>query len=350
MSNPDRPDRSSPQIDQAASAWLLRLDRGLTPEEQDAYTQWLTEDERHREAMKAFQWSWEEFDRLAGMQTNEHAHIDPDLLEPQPRRYWWQAWTGQTRYLIPLAAAIAVGLFVVFSRSNSEPASTNPSLSPVQQLLLARIQHEPLTDGSTVFLNRGSSITTDFSTAERRVELVSGEANFTVAKDPDRPFIVQAGDVRIRAVGTAFNVRYSADGVDVIVTEGIVVFDSDIDSSALAKTNLVAGDRALVKLEGGKPRLSLQQLDEAALQRELQWQPRLLDFDDQPLRKIVAAFNESNQLKIEINDPDLADLRLSSAFWSDNVEAFVRLMNTNFGLEVVWLDETTISLKRRDSI
>ena len=56
----------------------------------------------------------------------------------------------------------------------------------------------------------------------RNVRIDKGEAWFQVAKDKKRPFVVAAGDVRVRAVGTAFSVRRLEEGADVQVTEGVV--------------------------------------------------------------------------------------------------------------------------------
>jgi transmembrane sensor len=46
----------------------------------------------------------------------------------------------------------------------------------------------------------------------RQVKLDRGEAWFQVAKDPQRPFVVESGPVRVRAVGTAFSVRRREGG------------------------------------------------------------------------------------------------------------------------------------------
>ena len=70
-------------IEIAASEWLARLDRGLTPEEQDGYTEWLGENAAHREAIGRYLNDWDDFDRLAGIHLKHHARIDPDLLAPE---------------------------------------------------------------------------------------------------------------------------------------------------------------------------------------------------------------------------------------------------------------------------
>lgn len=69
-----------------------------------------------------------------------------------------------------------------------------------------------LPDGSTVWLNAGSSIVYDpgFRGDTREVTL-QGEAYFDIVKMPQKPFIVHAGDINIRVLGTAFNVKSYAE-------------------------------------------------------------------------------------------------------------------------------------------
>ena len=89
-------------------------------------------------------------------------------------------------------------------------------------------------------LNAGGEVSEHFTTAERRVRLVRGEAHFTVTKDAARPFVVEAGAVRLRALGTAFNVRFEPSAVEVLVTHGRVQVEPPGD-----------GDDAADRLGGG---------------------------------------------------------------------------------------------------
>ncbi len=65
-----------------------------------------------------------------------------------------------------------------------------------------------LPDGSIVWINSASAIeyTTNFAGTERRVKL-KGEAYFDVAKNPDKPFVVETNGLTVTALGTAFNVN-----------------------------------------------------------------------------------------------------------------------------------------------
>ncbi|WKK58558.1 FecR family protein [Sphingobacterium sp. BN32] len=102
----------------------------------------------------------------------------------------------------------------------------NSSSNPVYRFKIPKRSFYALTlsDGTKVWLNPESQLTYvfGFSAKERRVRL-KGEAYFEVAKDLDRPFIVQIDGMQIKAVGTAFSVtNYSKDESKVILTEGKV--------------------------------------------------------------------------------------------------------------------------------
>lgn len=334
---------ASDPIAHAAAEWVLRLDRGLTPAEQDDYTQWLAADPRHRDALAAARWGWDELDRLAGIQDSVHAVPDPDLLRPRRRashvlRFWPQA--------LGLAAAAAVIALIGWPRRATMPPAVERAPS---YALAAPIEERSLEDGSVIALNRGAVIEVEFTPAERRVHLVRGEANFAVAKQPARPFVVHADGVDVQAVGTAFNVRLEPKSVEVLVTEGRVQVTPPVAAraAALPVSFVEAGRRTVVSLDvaAPAPQVSAVSAEEAA--RALAWQPRLLDFTDEPLAAIVAEFNRRNPVRLVIADPAVAALRLSATVRSDNVEGFVRLLEADFDVRADWRGETEITLRRK---
>lgn len=342
---PSEFDENSP-IEVAASAWLSRIDRGLTPEEQDTYTEWLGKDGTHREAMARYQNGWDDFDRLAGIHLKHHARIDPDLLQPVTqqengakkliRRIAWGA-------TFPFAALIAVAVYLA---QPEEPSGLK--LHPAVELL-ARIEQRTLADGSIMEINRGAEISVAYGASERRVFLKRGEANFDVAKDPARPFIVNVAGIDVRAVGTVFSVKLSADEVDVIVTEGVVnvkPVDLPISSDRLvADSFLEVGQRAKVNLRDAILAVKITSINRLEINEMHRWQPRLLEYDSVELGEIVEEFNLCNPIQIKIEDPSLRTINLSSSFWSDNVEGFVRLMESSFGMEAEWRGSREIVLR-----
>lgn len=93
-----------------------------------------------------------------------------------------------------------------------------------------------LPDGSKVWLNSNSRITyaSDYNSKKRNITL-EGEAYFDVAKNPNLPFIVDAGGVKVKAIGTKFNVRAYRDEMSIrtALVEGKVLTYSSKDKILL---------------------------------------------------------------------------------------------------------------------
>ena len=307
-----------------AASWVMRHDRGLSPAEQDEFLQWLAADPCNGEAMARHRRAWENFDRLAGLHASVPAVPDPDLLAPRarPQRTWRRlAW-----WAVPLAAAAAI-MLVVANRSGPVPVtSAGASLAAAQ---LTPIEERTLEDGSTIRLNRGATVHVAFTPDERRVRLERGEADFAVAKDSARAFVVESGGIKIRAIGTAFNVRLTEHAIEVIVTEGVVALARGDAGAAGDWPALSAGERALVpRAASAAPAVG--QLSKEELDRRLAWQPRLLGFADESLTTIVNEFNRHNPVVLRVADPALRELRLTVRFRSDNVSGFLRLLAADF--------------------
>lgn len=315
------------QIEQAAAQWIVRLERGLTATEQDKFIDWLTADPRHGDEFNAQKAGWNRLNLLADWRPEHGAQPNCDLLAPPPppRARRWRVLLGGS--LVALAAALALGFFLGGGGSSPVPVAS-VAVTPI-----ALIEQRTLEDGSVVTLNRGAEIVVHYTAQTRHVELLHGEAHFDVAKNPGRPFVVAAHGVAVRAVGTAFNVRLARETVEVLVTEGRVgVTPAGAAPGGPAPIHLGANERTVVSLARPvAPQVTALRADELAA--SVAWQPRLLEFNDAPLAAIVAEFNRANApIRIEIADDELARRLLNTAIRSDNVEGFVRLLESGFGI------------------
>ena len=224
---------------------------------------------------------------------------------------------------------MALASITCLARSYADPVVAT-ALAPA--VLAAPLERRVLEDGSIVELTRGAEIEVSFDVAHRRIRLLRGEANFTVGRNPTRPFLVNAGGVEVRAVGTVFNVAlYSAD-VEVVVSEGRVVIKPAIVSPAATEDLLLsAGDRAVVpRMDIGTPQVAPLRATPTAAQSPRRSQR--LEFNGTPLSEVVAAFNRRNPVQLVIGEPETGRMRVSGVFSSDNVEGFVRLLETASGI------------------
>lgn len=363
---PDAPSEASVL---AAARWAIRTAEGLTAGEQGELARWLAADPAHESLLREHQGAWARFDPLAvaaaaAPATENGAALGEVTPFPAPSAaaasHAAPAWRRSLYACagVALAAALAVGVFLTATRRAEQPA-----IARVAALSLpALCEQQTLLDGSTVELNRGAAIATEFLPSERRVRLLRGEATFTVAKDPARPFVVVAGGVDVRALGTVFNVRLGQEAADVLVTEGsvrvaapvpAVAADAEADANAAvdvadsASHVLTAGQQVVMPAEPGATAGQVTSLSLAEIERRLSWQPRLLRFDDAPLVDIVDAFNRRNPVRLVVVDPQLCALRLTLTFRSDNVAGFVRLIGDNYGIRAEPRSEHEVVLQRK---
>jgi transmembrane sensor len=317
------------RIKAESSAWSIARDRGLTPDEQDRLLDWLAADPRHSEWLAKHQQGLKRLRLLAHWRPEHSTRPNPDLLAAPLKS---KARTYHLRWLAPIGLAASFAL-VTFWWSRSDPSPPGPE--PV-------IVRKVLEDGSTIDLNHGADVEITYTTERRDIRLLRGEATFKVAKNPERPFIVTASGVTVRAVGTAFNVNLSEQAVAVMVTEGRVKVDGPAQNSNLPNATsapeipiLEAGERTTISLT---PNLTvpptIETVPPAEMNRVLAWQPRQLEFNDTPLAQVAAEFNATNRLKIVIDDPILAAMPMGASLRSDNVEGFVRILESTFGLTV----------------
>jgi transmembrane sensor len=347
MNNRPPPSPSHRSIEREAAAWVVREERGLTAAEQDVLSHWLSADPSHGEILRERRWAWREFDRIAGLPTTLTPAPDPDLLAPRairskvhsPRRRV-SAWAA--------AAAVVAASFLLWLSTAPRAIPSGPLASPrLSTALAAPCEQRTLEDGSLVQLNRGTQLSIDFTAGVRRVRLVRGEAHFAVAKNPERPFVVEAGGVTVRAVGTAFNVQLTSAAVEVVVAEGRVAVDREAEAHSNPMASVLdAHQRVVVPLREtglGPPAVTL---SEAELTARLVWQPRMLDFTDVPLASVLEELNRRNPVQLIPESAALRELRVNASIRSDNVEGIVRLLESSFDLRAVWRSETEIVLRR----
>lgn len=332
-------------VEQQAAAWVLRIDRGLTPAEQDEFLQWLTIDRRHGSALARHKQNWSRLNVLGQWRPEHSPRPNRDLLAPSPQAALHLP-APKRSWLLPLslAAALALGAFVWWQRPIS-PGEISGGRA------IASITQRTLEDGSVVELNRGAEISVLYTPGERRVQLERGEAHFTVAKNKARPFIVSAGGVAVRAVGTAFNVRLDAATVDILVTEGRIQVNQPRPEGTTANLGpavLDAGQQTSVPLTPSATLPAVSLVTPAQSAEMLAWQPRMLDFTATPLLGIVSAFNRHNApIRLVVDNPALARVQISASLRSDNVEGFIRMLEGGFGVQAERTGDTITLRKAR---
>lgn len=173
-----------------------------------------------------------------------------------------------------------------------------------------------LHDGSVVTLNTNSEISVRFAKRERRITLARGEAFFDVARDRDRPFIVEAALTQVEVIGTRFSVRREGQAVDVALVSGKVQVGSGPRGSS-PRVMMKPGDRWRGNGDGGV-------LDRPSLEPIIAWRQGEVILDRMSLADAIGEMNRYSKIPIRLDAPGKANRRISGVFRIGDSESFAQ--------------------------
>lgn len=345
----ESPEKNSPNdrgcddaMRDTAARWVVRQDRTLSAAEVAELAAWLDADARHGDALDRARGSWKKFREIGAAVRR--------MPEPATEAGggWRWVMTGG------LAAAAAVLLWSGVGRVPEHAAPGNDGRPAAMAAAQAGMRTLP--DGSVARLKGGAELAVAFTATERRVAVVRGEVFFEVTKDAARPFLVAAGNVTVRAVGTAFAVRFDARAVDVLVTEGTVRVtppsaepaDEGAPGGAAGSALVEAGHRATVEIlsDAGLSPVTVSAVSAAEIARSLAWQAPMVDLAGATVGELAAGFAQRTGRRIEVADRALAAVRIGGRLPDDDVEGFVRALEEVYGVRVERRADGVIVLRK----
>lgn len=218
----------------------------------------------------------------------------------------------------------------------------NPSPIASGEFVTRTAEHRELTlaDGSKVTLGAHSKLAIDLKPDARELVLEEGEAYFSVAKDPTRPFTVRALNGAITAVGTEFNVRALEGRVTVTVTEGsvnisdatrsVVPLDTEPEFEPL---RLAQGEQITFEALENTPVTTAAKVERVALNESARWREGWLVYRNEPLRYVVADISRYTKEEIQLAG-SAAEIHFSGAVSKDNIDEWVQALATVAPVEV----------------
>lgn len=310
---------------------LIRfISNQCTGPERQQVEQWLEKDPRNRQLLEEMRTIWD----ATGGDPLGAADSDPDVgfdvvrdwqrlrdrigeELPRPARSTGihkmpsavrSGWGQLLRTAAVILIASVIGIFAWQNYSHG-PEDASPEM---REIVMARGQRANivLPDGTNLILNADSRIRVPeaFSAEKREVQLLEGEAWFDVARDPDRPFLIQTAGSVVEVLGTAFSVRsYPEDhGVRVVVQEGRVSFGPEADENS----RIVLTADQMAHYQFSNRRLIAEEVEDVELY--LSWTDGYLKFKNTPLSEVALQLERKYNVSVKMADPELADLRLTA--------------------------------------
>jgi transmembrane sensor len=338
---------SDTEIEATAAAWLAKREAdGWTAEHQGGLEAWLEQSTAHRIAYLRVCEAWKRFGELDSLAQGRAPGAIPE------RGTWvWRALPQAPSLEAPRSGAVAlrawphrIGRFAAAAMLLVVLAAVGLTSwyggrqGTSYRTEVGQIRSIPLEDGSRVTLDTGSRIEVAVRANERRVDLISGDAYFQVAKDPKRPFVVSVDHARVVAVGTQFYVERDGNGLIVLVTEGEI----RLERPSGPPQQVPAGSQA--RLDVAEFRMS--HPSELEVEEMLGWRDGYLLFRDTSLAEAVAKFNRYTDRKILIEDPSIAGIRIGGHFRLDDLQGFLWLLKSGFPINVDERGDRIVLTKR----
>lgn len=368
-------------INREAAEWILFLEETpeLTQKEIEALNQWVATSDIHRESLEAMATSWGEMDLLASVMHPPEMQ-KPSLLLNLAKliftpinRLSHFTFCQLRKLLCPEALAVVAIASVYFVLQPQIENKTQVLTTGVGE----NITHK-MPDGSVLWLNSSSHVKLNYSDKYRRINLISGEAHFEVAKDANRPFEVFANDRLIKAIGTAFSVHKLENSIEVLVSEGtvelaivdnaLVVIPDDLQKAAAINnkstgaiavasnqkvdtplkvtkvlSTLAAGQRVSIPIlndELGE----VDELDSSEVTRFLSWKEGKLVFAGESLEEVIEEITRHTQVKIELDDPKLKSIRIGGQFQVGETDSLFYVLESGFGISIDRISDQHVKL------
>ncbi len=332
---------NSEQAMHEAASWVLELQGGeLSKAERKRFANWLRESPANVREYLELSGMWKELETLdADCCIDVEALLeDTNVVPLEPGNAAVDAPpAGKVRRQPLYSMAAAVALVSVALGIQLVPRTPE---APGTETVTTRIGEQrsvALEDGSVVHLNTDSSAAITLDDKRRYIELLTGEAFFTVAKDPGRPFVVRAGGTEVRALGTQFNVRRQDTIATVTVVEGkVAVLRASTPTSVASREPPTTGRSAItaaLELTAGQQvsfggQVAAVKAEQVKTEKVVAWTERRLVFEGDTLSDIVAEFNRYNLNRLEVEDPTIASIRLSAVFGSNDPDSLLEYLTS----------------------
>jgi transmembrane sensor len=336
-----------PTIEEEASeTFVQRLHGEWTPHDQAAFEARLERDSAYAGAYRRVQDSWGALDAHA--ESAEVMRYREEAIACARRsnaRRWFKAHTYASRGWRAAAAIAGVTLLLGVAWQLS-PYGYTPGQYHTG---IGEQRVVDLDDHSRIVLDAATRLRVRFTRDARIVELQDGQAQFSVAKDPTRPFKVEAGGRTIVAVGTVFTVEFVDNQVHVAMLEGkVAVVSTTVPATASENAesgediSLIAGEELRVSRNGRSTVTPKADLDAATA-----WREGRVVIRTETLSEAVQRMNRYSRLQIRIDDPALAAKQISGVFEAGDTRGFVSAIERYLPVAADYADSHTVKLRMK---
>ena len=303
----------------------------MTTKEEISFLSGLEESQEQISELKNMEKSWKYFDQNPSQKdwdsgkawSRLHQKLESEgLLDDQAVRSERSRFTPLLRVAASIALVLAIGIPTLYFGV----IQNNTELSIRHHLAEEGVATVDLPDGSRVYLNKGSEISYSVAFKNQRAVELSGEAFFEVMSDPQNPFTVSSGEMVVTVLGTSFNVKQldNPSDLEVYVKTGKV-------RVALEKSE------QYIQLEPEEFGLVESRKLTSSIQEDpnyISWKTKDFKFVNSALIEVLQELKESYHVDIHTEDLDLSEMRITTSYSGQSIDAILETIGTAFEMSV----------------
>ena len=318
---------------------LDRFMSGKTsPEEEQTLLAWFSDPDHKEEIMAFYKSRWEESSgkklppKLQGQmfcEINKRIRQEEKTLEIKKKPHTLWKWLSYAA-----VALICIGLGIGSHWYNMRQV---PPPDPLDYVVLADNGHSASEDnpeGTKVWLNSQTKIKykSDYGVKERSVSL-SGEAYFEVSKDTLRRFLVNAGDMEVEALGTAFNVKAYEEDDEVVTT----LFEGSVRTAVGKEFVILSQDESAV-FNKSSHILSVNHPTNASYARL--WRTNELAFSGESLEEIAVLLNRMYNVEVRFLSNKIKGYSFSGVIRNNSLDNVFEIISLTAPITYVSVGDT----------
>ena len=249
---------------------------------------------------------------------------DQNLIKYKRRKYFVNVLTRAAAILLLPVFSIGLYMSLKYQTTSHNQISVNQVYNEIYSSFDA-ITKVSLPDGSNVWLNHSSTLKYPamFQGDSRRVEL-TGEGYFEVAHNPKIPFIVKAGEIEIKALGTTFNIMAYPDEerIETSLINGMVELQRENpDGKVIPLLKMKPTDLAIFQKNNNE--ISTRTIED---DRYFSWKDGKLVFNKEPIGEVVKKLSRWYNVDIQIKDPELLEFTYTATFVHETLPQVMELL------------------------
>ncbi|MEM0911928.1 MAG: FecR domain-containing protein [Pseudomonadota bacterium] len=326
------------QITETAHQWYAKInDTSVTEAEKTAFQVWLNTDPSHREAYAKAEITWRLIDSNAINQRWD-TPLEIEQTAKRSKLIRFKRWIST-----PMGKGISVACSIIVLMISASTSyiqlddKKNLQHSAIFSSDIRQIKTIELNDGTRVSLAPNSVIQTFYSDQRRLVNLIKGNGFFEVVNDKDWPFVVNANDVNVTVIGTAFDIEKNLNGAQVSVAEGTV----ELSVASNNRTALLNANQRITVEMGTLGNIKNISSNEIGI-----WRSGWLIFDNVTLADVAADLSRYSNRQILVAD-EVKDVLVSGRFSTQEIDSTLVTLTEVFNIEQVEFGMNSIQLQKK---